>query len=62
MWIAPWDRRRGIKKALGALTCANQGELDDEEAPSPDCIIKGNVNKGECIYHMPGQRQYGSIK
>jgi endonuclease YncB( thermonuclease family) len=67
MWsgsfFAPWDRRRGIKKVLGSLTCPNQGELDDEGAPSPECVvIKGNVNKGERIYHLPGQRQYGNIK
>jgi endonuclease YncB( thermonuclease family) len=66
MWAgafhAPWDRRRGIKKVLGSLTCQNDSELDDEGAPSPECIIKGNVNKGERIYHVPGQRQYGSVK
>jgi hypothetical protein len=32
-------------------------------APSPECIIKGNVNRhGERIYHMPGQLAYSLIK
>jgi hypothetical protein len=44
------------------VTCPDQGELDDEGAPSPECIIKGNVNKGERIYHVQGQRNYGRIK
>jgi endonuclease YncB( thermonuclease family) len=32
-------------------------------APSPDCTIKGNVNRsGECIYHTPSSRWYAQIK
>lgn len=32
------------------------------EAPSSDCIIKGNVNrKGERIYHMPGGLDYAKV-
>jgi hypothetical protein len=32
------------------------------QAPSPDCIIKGNINrKGERIYFRPGQLDYGRI-
>jgi endonuclease YncB( thermonuclease family) len=32
-------------------------------APSPDCTIKGNVNRsGECIYHQPTSRWYAQIK
>ena len=32
-------------------------------APSPDCTIKGNVNRsGECIYHQPTSRWYAKIK
>jgi hypothetical protein len=32
------------------------------EAPSPNCAIKGNINrKGECIYHLPGGRHYGAV-
>src|SRR5450631_1148548 len=31
-------------------------------APSPDCTIKGNVNRsGECIYHQPTSRWYAKI-
>ena len=30
--------------------------------PSPDCIIKGNRRKDECIYHVPGDRLYGRLK
>jgi hypothetical protein len=29
-------------------------------APSPECVIKGNVNqKGACIYNLPGKDQHG---
>ena len=32
-------------------------------APSPDCTIKGNVNRsGECIYHTPASRWYAKIQ
>ena len=32
-------------------------------APSPDCTIKGNVNRsGECIYHQPTSRWYAKIQ
>src|SRR3984893_16752957 len=32
-------------------------------APSPDCTIKGNVNRsGECIYHKPTSRWYAKIQ
>jgi hypothetical protein len=31
-------------------------------APSPDCLIKGNVNReGERIYHMPGGLSYAKV-
>jgi hypothetical protein len=32
-------------------------------APSPECTIKGNVNRsGERIYHMQNQRFYARIR
>ena len=32
-------------------------------APSPECTIKGNVNRsGHCIYHRPESRWYAKIK
>ena len=32
------------------------------EAPSPDCVIKGNINrKGERIYFRPGQLDYARV-
>jgi len=50
---------------LGALSVpvAAQARLlapaSSAASPSPDCIIKGNVNRrGERIYHMPGQKYY----
>ena len=43
----PWDFR------------AKKWQSADEEAPSPDCPIKGNINrKGERIYHTPWSRSY----
>ncbi len=75
MWqgafIAPWDWRVRNKKTaiLGAakpppharaiLLASASGPV----APSPDCTIKGNVNRsGECIYHKPTSRWYAQIK
>ena len=75
MWqgafIAPWDWRARNKKTtiLGAtkppenastiLLASASGSV----APSPDCTIKGNVNRsGECIYHTPASRWYAKIE
>jgi endonuclease YncB( thermonuclease family) len=75
MWqgafIAPWDWRARNKKTtiLGAakppenastiLLASASGSV----APSPDCTIKGNVNRsGECIYHQPTSRWYAKIE
>jgi endonuclease YncB( thermonuclease family) len=75
MWqgafIAPWDWRIRNKKTavLGAtkppenaraiLMASASGSV----APSPDCTIKGNVNRsGECIYHQPTSRWYAKIE
>ena len=75
MWqgafIAPWDwRARNKKTAIlgaakppeGALTIL-LASASGSVAPSPDCTIKGNVNRaGECIYHKPTSRWYAQIK
>ena len=75
MWqgafIAPWDWRVRNKKTaiLGAakpppnahaiLLASASGPV----APSPECTIKGNVNRaGECIYHTRASRWYAQIK
>jgi endonuclease YncB( thermonuclease family) len=75
MWqgsfIAPWDWRVRNKKTtiLGAakppenanaiLLASASGSV----APSPDCTIKGNVNRaGECIFHTPASRWYAKIE
>jgi hypothetical protein len=69
-FIAPWDWRHRDKQTvvLGALSVpiTAQAELLDpassEGAPSPDCTIKGNINRdGDRVYHVPGQGSYGSI-
>ncbi len=75
MWqgafIAPWDWRVRNKKTaiLGSakkppnanaiLLASASGSV----APSPDCTIKGNVNRsGECIFHTPKSRWYAKIE
>ena len=75
MWqgafIAPLDWRVRNKKTavLGAtkppenantiLLASASGSV----APSPDCTIKGNVNRsGECIFHKPTSRWYAKIQ
>jgi endonuclease YncB( thermonuclease family) len=75
MWqgafIAPWDWRIRNKKTtvLGAVKppeTANAillASASGPVAPSPDCTIKGNVNRsGECIYHTPASRWYAKIE
>jgi endonuclease YncB( thermonuclease family) len=75
MWqgafIAPWDWRFRNKKTaiLGSVKppeSANAillASASGSVAPSPDCTIKGNVNRsGECIYHQPTSRWYAKIK
>ena len=75
MWqgafIAPWDWRARNKKTniLGAAKPPeNAGTIllasaSGPVAPSPDCTIKGNVNRsGECIYHQPSSRWYAKIQ
>jgi len=75
MWqgafIAPWDWRVRNKKTviLGAAKPPDNAgatllaSASGPVAPSPDCVIKGNVNRsGECIYHKPSSRWYAQIK
>jgi hypothetical protein len=75
MWqgafIAPWDWRVRNKKThvLGAVKPPENANAillasaSGPVAPSPDCTIKGNVNRsGECIYHTPASRWYAKIQ
>ncbi len=75
MWqgafIAPWDWRVRNKKTaiLGAVKPPEHARAillasaSGSVAPSPDCTIKGNVNRsGECIYHQPSSRWYAKIE
>jgi endonuclease YncB( thermonuclease family) len=70
-FIAPWDWRHKNNKTviLGALRVPINaqalllGPSATEGAPSPDCTIKGNVNRtGERIYHLQNQQFYARIK
>jgi hypothetical protein len=69
-FIAPWDWRHRNKTAIilgrASLPVNAQtillGAVSASEAPSPECVIKGNVNrKGERIYHLPGQLNYAHV-
>ncbi len=69
-FIAPWDwrHRNGQTVILGATAVPidAQSELlapeSAAQAPSPNCIIKGNLNRsGERIYFQPGQLDYSRI-
>jgi endonuclease YncB( thermonuclease family) len=75
MWqgafIAPWDWRIRNKKTaiLGAVKPPEHARAillasaSGPVAPSPDCTIKGNVNRsGECIYHQRTSRWYAQIR
>jgi endonuclease YncB( thermonuclease family) len=70
-FVAPWDwrHRNGRTIVLGAqsVPLSARPELlsaaSSEEAPSPECVIKGNVSRtGKRLYHMPGQVNYAQIK
>jgi hypothetical protein len=70
-FIAPWDwRHRGRStEILGAISVPIDAQkillsaASAAEAPSPDCVIKGNINRhGECIFHVPGGRSHASVK
>ncbi len=75
MWqgafIAPRDWRIRNKKTtiLGAVKPPEHARAillasaSGPVAPSPDCTIKGNVNRsGVCIYHTPASRWYAKIE
>jgi hypothetical protein len=54
-----WRRRQPPENASTILLASASGPV----APSPDCTIKGNVNRsGECIYHTPASRWYAKIQ
>lgn len=69
-FIAPWEwRARSDKTVLLGSVCPISAQKDllsprsAEEAPDPNCQIKGNINRsGECIYHLPGSRHYSRVK
>jgi endonuclease YncB( thermonuclease family) len=70
-FIAPWDWRHRNNKTviLGALSVPVNAQAmllntaATEGAPTPQCTIKGNVNRnGERIYHMENQRFYARIR
>jgi len=57
----------GIAAAFGVASCCALPILlasaSGPVAPSPDCTIKGNVNRaGECIYHQPSSRWYAKLQ
>ena len=69
-FIAPWDWRHRNRQTivLGAISVpiSAQAELlapaSAAAAPSPQCIIKGNINrKGKRIYFLPGQLDYARV-
>jgi len=69
-FVAPWDwRHRNLQTTiLGATSVpvSAQAELTAPAsavgAPSPECIIKGNVTRsGERIYFRPGQLNYSRL-
>lgn len=57
-FLAPWDWRavqRNIEPAVAPVPLMQSG--------SADCNIKGNIsNKGDRIYHVPGQKFYAKTK
>ena len=69
--LAPWDWRHRNNKTviLGAFSVPINAQSlllprsASEGAPSPDCVIKGNISRsGERIYHLPNQIFYARIR
>lgn len=69
-FIAPWDWRHRNRQTIirGALNVPIDAQKvllapsGTERAHSPECVIKGNVNRNsERIYHVPGQKYYTKI-
>jgi endonuclease YncB( thermonuclease family) len=55
----PFSAPPSRRKRQAILLASASGPV----APSPDCTIKGNVNRsGECIYHQPTSRWYAKIE
>jgi endonuclease YncB( thermonuclease family) len=70
-FIAPWDWRHRNNKTviLGAFSVPIDAQKmllapsGTEGAPSPECTIKGNVNRNsERIYHTEHQNSYAKIR
>jgi endonuclease YncB( thermonuclease family) len=70
-FVAPsdWQVRSAKAKVLGALKPSPSAHpmllasAAGPVAPSPNCAIKGNINRaGACIYHKPDSRWYAKIK
>jgi endonuclease YncB( thermonuclease family) len=69
-FIAPseWRRRNAQAAVLGTVAVAPASRAlllhghSSSTPPSPDCAIKGHVNRsGTCIYHVPGSRWYARV-
>ena len=55
----PWEYRAG-KRAGNSTATSNAAA---QPLISGDCNVKGNIsNKGERIYHVPGQRHYDKTR
>jgi len=70
-FIAPcdWRHRNSKTEILGAATVPLNaqalllGPSATDGAPSPECTIKGNINRnGERIYHTQGQSSYAKLR
>ena len=69
-FIAPWDwRHRSVKTVvLGSLEVPTDAQrklvapLVSGSSPAPDCVIKGNLRRDQCIYHIPGGRFYERLQ
>ncbi|OKO81854.1 hypothetical protein AC628_05620 [Bradyrhizobium sp. NAS96.2] len=69
-FIAPWDWRRRNKGTIIVGVSSVPSDAQElllgsallSEPPSPECLIKGTVDRnGKRIYHLPEQLSYGQI-
>jgi hypothetical protein len=69
-FVAPqeWRRRNAQAPVLGTHPVGEASRAvlypgrQTSTSPSPECAIKGHVNRsGTCIYHLPGGRWYARV-
>ena len=52
------NNNRGLWSSCTSSSTTASQPSQSQQAPDPNCIIKGNISSSGKIYHMPGQKYY----